>query len=82
MSYSVSGDCIGGPVAVGISGDSGSFSIPSGTVMPTDASQASATCQVSLTVTRTRAGQLDPAFGSGGSIRCVQSRTVSFTSTP
>ncbi len=82
MSYSVSGGCVGGPISAGISGDTGSFSIPSGTVTPTDSSHATETCQVTLTVMRSRAGHLDPAFGSGGSIRCMQARTISFTSTP
>jgi hypothetical protein len=82
MSYSVSGGCVGGPVSSGVSGDTGSFSIPSGTITPTDASHATETCQVILTVTRARPGQLDPAFGSGGSIRCMQARTITLTSTP
>jgi hypothetical protein len=82
MSYTVSGGCVNGPKSAGIGGDPGTFTIGSGAIAPVDASSASQSCQATLTVIRTRMGQLDPAFGSGGEIQCMQTRTVSFTSTP
>jgi hypothetical protein len=45
-------------------------------------SGSSAACTATLTVTRTRRGQLDHAFGYGGSIGCAQARSFMFTSNP
>jgi hypothetical protein len=82
MSYSVSGGCVDGPLSAGIGSDPGAFTVAAGAIKPVDTSSAGQTCQATLTVTRTRVGQLDPAFGSGGEIQCMQSRSVTFTSTP
>ncbi|HEY3822596.1 MAG TPA: hypothetical protein VGL81_35770 [Polyangiaceae bacterium] len=82
MSWSVSGDCVS--VAVGsVSNDAGTFTIPRGSLTPAGSSQtASATCQATLTLTRSRQGQLDSHYGSGGSIFAQQIRTVTFNSAP
>jgi hypothetical protein len=79
--YSLSGSCVDGPSNVPLTGDPGTFVISAGTVTASAGAQGQ-TCQVTLTVSLTRTGTLDPAFGSGGQIQCVQSRTATFTSTP
>jgi hypothetical protein len=78
MTYQLSGTCVsnaGGTVPA----DSGSFTIAKGTLV---ASGSLSSCDVTLTVSRTRTGQLDPAYGYGGNISCAQTRTLTFTSTP
>jgi hypothetical protein len=82
LSWSAQGNCINGQPSGVISPDSGSFTIPKGTITPADASQADATCQVTLSVTRVRQGTIDPHYGSGGSIASEALRTVTFNSTP
>ena len=82
LSWSSNGNCVGGLPGGTVSPDSGSFTIPKGTIVSTDASQASQTCQVTLSLTRVRQGQLDSHYGSGGSIAAEHVRTVTFTSTP
>jgi hypothetical protein len=39
------------------------------------------TCEMTLTVTRSRAGTLDPGFGKGGVIEGLQVREVMLTTT-
>lgn len=78
VSYQVSGPCVntaGGTVFP----DSGSFTIAKSTLV---ASGGTPSCTVTLTVTRARSGQLDPAYGYGGSISCGQARTITFVSNP
>jgi hypothetical protein len=82
MSWSANGTCINGQPSGTISPDTGTFTIPKGTITPADASQAMATCQVQLSVTRVRQGQIDPHYGSGGNIAAEAMRTVTFNSTP
>jgi hypothetical protein len=43
---------------------------------------ADPSCQVTITLTRQREGDLDPGYGHGGSILGTQIRTVVFTSNP
>jgi hypothetical protein len=78
MSYQVSGPCVN-TLDGTIAADPGSFTIASGMLVPSGSSPA---CTATLTVTRTRAGQLDHAYGYGGSIACAQSRSFTFTSNP
>jgi len=59
----------------------GSVTIAKG-ALQAGSSSATGSCEVTLTITRSRAGTLDPAFGSGGAITCQQVRSVTFTSTP
>jgi hypothetical protein len=80
MGYTVSGSCLN-LTTQSIGADSGSFTIPKN-ALTSPGSQATESCQATLTVTRSRAGHLDPAFGYGGDIACQQARTVTFTSTP
>jgi hypothetical protein len=82
VQYTVQGACVQGPLAQELDGDPGTFTIPHGAITPNSPSQSSQTCSVTLTITRTRMGQLDPAYGSGGQIECLQARSVTFESTP
>jgi hypothetical protein len=82
MTWSAGGDCVKGMVDGTVSGDSGSFTIAKGLLVPTDASIQMMTCQAHITLTRSRPGQLDSHFGSGGNITAQQVRTVTFNSTP
>jgi hypothetical protein len=77
MTWSLSGCAEGNGT---VTGDSGSFTIPKGTLSPNGAQ--SGTCQDTITLTRARAGQVDSHYGSGGSIVAQQVRSVTFNSTP
>lgn len=79
MSYRVDGNCIQAADHA-VSGDSGSFTIPAGSIQKLD-NASSDTCEIELTVSRTRTGTLDSAFGSGG-VYGVQHRMITFNSTP
>ena len=78
MSFTLSGDCIeimaGSPP-----GDTGSFTIAKGSLVQRQG--AATSCQVVLTLMRSRSGTLDPAFGAGLST-AVQARSFTFTSNP
>jgi hypothetical protein len=78
VSYQLSGPCVNTAGGT-ISPDSGSFTIAKSTLV---ASGGAPSCTVSLTVTRARSGQLDPAYGYGGSITCGQARSITFVSNP
>jgi hypothetical protein len=39
-------------------------------------------CEVTLTIIRSRAGQLDRGYGKGGTIQGQQTRSVKLSSTP
>jgi hypothetical protein len=83
VNYSLSGSCISEPSNATVSGDPGTFTLARGSILGVQGQPpAQASCQVTLTITRTRAGTIDPAYGSGGQISCVQTRSVTFTSTP
>jgi hypothetical protein len=74
-------DCLQ-PVSQRLSGDPGSFTIAKGTLQPKDAAHANASCQVTLAISRLRPGMLDPGFGKGGTMNCIQTRSVVFQSSP
>ncbi|MEO8846404.1 MAG: hypothetical protein ABI591_18830 [Kofleriaceae bacterium] len=59
--------------------DTGTTTFPAGALA---ADPPTATCDLSVEVSRTRAGSLDPAYGQGGSIVATQQRTTTLTSTP
>jgi hypothetical protein len=84
MQYSISGSCLNEAVSTSVgNGDPGTFSVAKGSLtLPSSNASSTATCQATLSITRKRVGQLDGAFGSGGEIDCIQSRQVTFTSTP
>jgi hypothetical protein len=79
-SWAANGSCIAGASGT-ITVDQGTLGIPAGTLVAAPG-QASASCSVTVTFTRTRAGTLDPHFGDGGAIAGQQTRTATFTSTP
>jgi hypothetical protein len=82
VTYSLSGSCIDGPSDVSLGGDPGTFTISHASItLPADASPTQP-CMATLSITRSRTGTIDPAFGNGGDITCTQSRTVTFTLTP
>jgi hypothetical protein len=85
MRWSAEGPCIqaasGSINAVG-AGDPGSVTMPSGTFVKAAGTTVPDTCQVKVTVTRERDGQLDRGFGEGGTATAIQARTAMFTSTP
>lgn len=81
MSWRADGSCIG--IATGdIVGDSGNYTIPAGTLKSANPKQSTASCSITITVLRTRSGQLDPNFGYGGTIWAAQQRQVQITLTP
>jgi hypothetical protein len=83
MTWSAGGDCVRGMVGGTVSNDSGTFTIAKGTLVPINPpAQNPTTCVAHITLTRSRPGQLDSHYGSGGSITAQQVRTVNFSSTP
>jgi len=82
MSWSVGGDCVKGLVGGSVAGDTGSFTIAKGTLVPVGGSQSSVSCQAQIKLTRARSGQVDAHFGSGGTFTAMQVRTATFNSTP
>ncbi len=82
VTYSLSGDCVSGPTNATMNGDPGTLTLSRGSILPVEGQPANQACDVTLTVSRTRFGTLDPAFGSGGQIKCVQTHSIVFTSTP
>jgi hypothetical protein len=77
MTWGISGAC--GAASGTVSGDSGTFTIAKGLLVPDTQNGA---CQATLTMTRSRPGQVDSHFGSGGSIVGQQVRSVTFNSVP
>jgi hypothetical protein len=83
MTWSAGGDCVRGMVGGTVSNDSGTFTIAKGSLVPINPPpQTPTTCQAHITLTRSRTGQLDSHYGSGGRITAQQVRTVNFSSTP
>lgn len=80
MSWQAYGDCI--EIAGGtFVGDTGSERIAAGTLKKRQGDGIADSCQVTLTVSRTRDGDLDPGFGKGGSIVGAQDRSAQVSST-
>lgn len=79
MSLSISG-CVSYTLPFS-DASAGSVTIAKGSLQA-GGSSATTSCEVTLTITRSRAGTLDNAFGSGGEITCEQVRSVTFTSMP
>lgn len=79
LSYRVSGTCIQ-DYSESISSDSGSYTIPAGSIMVVGTDQT-VSCAATLTLSRTRAGSLDPNYGEGGVISARQYRTLDFETT-
>jgi len=64
-----------------IPSDSGSFTIPKGTLVAIQGHEGE-TCDTSLWLVRRRLGSLDPNFGDGGFVVARQVRKVVISSTP
>jgi hypothetical protein len=77
MSLSVSGACVDYTLSFA---DTGSVTIARGALLANG--QSSAACEATLTISRSRAGSVDPAYGYGGSMSCEQVRSITFTSSP
>ena len=68
---------------IDVPGDSGSHTIPANTLKPTGSmDQPPPTCDVNVSMTRSRSGTVDSAFDSESSFVLRQVRTGKFTSTP
>jgi hypothetical protein len=80
MSWSIAGNCLNILAGNSLSGDPGTFVIAKGALV-SHAAGGDQNCQATFTLSRSRLGTLDPAFG-GGSIDGIQQRTLTFTSTP
>jgi hypothetical protein len=81
MSWSVTSGACASAASGSLSSDSGSFTISKGALAPTEANEQTATCQVTITLERTRSGTIDPHYGYGGTITAAQTRSITFTST-
>jgi hypothetical protein len=80
LTYDVDGSCVTVKNGVSVGNDTGSITIPKGTLVNSAATTTA--CPVKITVHRNRVGHLDPAFGAGGNITASQARTIAFSSTP
>jgi hypothetical protein len=80
MTWSISGICVNGASGT-VSGDTGTFTIAHGNLVPIGGGDPG-TCQATLSMTRSRYGQIDPHYGSGGTITAQHVRSVEFNSTP
>lgn len=80
MVWTIAGGCIT-TYEAHLTNDSGVVSIPAKLLAPIAGSEA-ATCSVAVTLSRQRAGQLDPGYGKGGTALAEQVRQVSWSSTP
>lgn len=81
MRWSANGSCIQAASGT-IAGDPGSVTMPAGTFRKAPGMNIPDSCEVTVTVTRERDGDVDRAFGEGGTATGIQTRSVTFTSTP
>lgn len=79
MNYEISGDCI--DTVDGQTDDDMEFVVP-GDALEVDLLDEGESCQVTVELSRVLDGDLDPAFGEGGSIQGIQRRTATFRSDP
>jgi hypothetical protein len=84
MEYSVNGSCIEPMLSQLISNDSGTLTIPAGSLKdaPNPTMQGSTSCTITVEITRQRAGKIDPAYGEGGTFSAAQVRQIAIQSTP
>jgi hypothetical protein len=81
MRWSASGDCIDSAGAT-IGTDEGTVTIAASTLQKRQGATVANECPVTVTIIRTRLGELDTHFGEGGSVVGEQQRTLTFNSTP
>jgi hypothetical protein len=75
MSFSVDAPCLQ-YYSDNIANDNGTFTIPANTLMVVGS--ANTACTATVTVHRSRDGELDPNYGEGGTIGAEQRRSVQF----
>ena len=78
MRLSASGSCIQS-VDVPASSDTGTHTFPS--FVPQNGSETK-TCDVAITLVRSRPGSVDPAYGKGGAFVATVTRSLTISSTP
>jgi hypothetical protein len=81
MSWQLTGDCVETASGDVQGGDVGIATIQAATLQPV-MGQGSASCSVTLAVSRLDPGSLDRGFGDGGAATGMQVRSATFTSTP
>lgn len=79
LQLEVDGSCIQ-DLVVTIDEDTGSHTIPAGTIE--SFAEPAEACEITIRLSRERSGTLDPAFGEGGRVTCSQLRETSFRSDP
>ena len=80
MSWTATGDCIeleSSPVT-----DTGTHTIEAARLKKRMNTNVPDTCEITITVMRSRAGTLDPHYGKGGEVRGIQARSFKLTSMP
>lgn len=75
MTFDLDGTCIRG-TSVALPSDTGSYEVPDTALKVRTDSETAGTCRATITLTRTRNGTVDKAFGEGGSFEARQVRTV------
>jgi hypothetical protein len=80
MRWQVEGDCIELEQQE-LGADAGTLTIEANRIRKRMGTTIADTCEMTLTVTRSRAGTLDPGFGKGGVIEGLQVREVMLTTT-
>ena len=80
MNYVASGDCIVAKSDT-LPADNGSYTIPAGSIQPGQ-NQTGTSCQVTISISRNRAGIIDSAYGEGGAFTATQTRSVTVLSAP
>jgi len=81
MRWEARGDCIE-LESQNLSADGGTLTIEAGRLAKRMGEGVADECPITITVTRSRPGQLDPGYGKGGIIAGQQVRSVMLTSTP
>lgn len=81
MSWEAVGECIERAAST-ISGDPGTLTIDAAVLSKRMDPNTPERCLVTIAIRRSRAGQLDPHYGKGGSAAGVQERKLTFMSTP
>ena len=76
----ISGSCIETEL-VAVDGDPGTYQIPAGTLIQPQGQNVPEACDITVTVTKSAPGELDPSYGFGGQIYGEQVRSVQMSST-
>jgi hypothetical protein len=81
MAWDATGPCIVNAHGA-ITGDPGSVTLPAGVLQKQQGQNVPDSCMVSFTLSRSRAGVLDPHYGKGGTVFASQDRGAMWMSTP